>query len=80
MKQLDKQQTEAVAGAKRLPFTTLAVGEEGGTVTTLAIGEEGGCVTTYKIGEEGPIYTTLALGEEGGGASVTGGTSALGSF
>jgi hypothetical protein len=82
MKQLDKQQTEIVAGAvKRPPFTTLAVGEEGGgTVTTLAIGEEGGCFTTFRVGEEGPIYTTLALGEEGGGASATGGASALGSF
>lgn len=83
MKQLDKQQTEDVAGAiKRPPITTLAVGEEGGGgVTTLAIGEEGGCATTLRLGEEGgPIYTTLALGEEGGGTTLSGGTSALGSF
>jgi hypothetical protein len=82
MKNLDKQQTQVVAGAlKRSPLTTLAIGEEGGAVTTLALGEEGGCFTSFKVGEEGgPIYTTLALGEEGGGASVAGGGSALGSF
>lgn len=83
MKQLDKQQTEDVAGAlKRPPITTLAVGEEGGGgVTTLALGEEGGCATTFRLGEEGgPIYTTLALGEEGGGAATAGGAGALGAF
>jgi len=38
------------------------------TVTTMAIGEEGGSlVTTQAIGEEGgPILTTFAIGEEGG--------------
>lgn len=39
-----------------------------GNVTTMAIGEEGGSViTTHAVGEEGgPIYTTFAIGEEGG--------------
>ena len=39
-----------------------------GTVTTMAIGEEGGSVvTTQAIGEEGgPIMTSFAIGEEGG--------------
>jgi len=39
-------------------------------VTTLAVGEEGGTVTTKAVGEEcggGPPMTTLALGEESGG-------------
>ncbi len=80
MKSLNAQQIEAVAGARKPPVTTLAIGEEGGTATTLAIGEEGGCFTTLRLGEEGPIFTTLALGEEGGDAAAAGGTSALGSF
>lgn len=32
----------AVTPSPEKPVTTLAVGEEGGTVTTLALGEEGG--------------------------------------
>lgn len=62
-------------------FTTMAVGEEGGTrpppdMTTMAVGEEGGTkpppdMTTKAIGEEGgtkppPDMTTMAVGEEGG--------------
>jgi hypothetical protein len=35
------------------------------TFTTLALGEEGG-TTTKAVGEEGGTFTTLALGEEGG--------------
>jgi hypothetical protein len=35
-------------------------------ITTLAVGEEGGTVTTQAVGEEGGTFTTLALGEEGG--------------
>ncbi|HEY9849321.1 MAG TPA: hypothetical protein V6D28_07670 [Leptolyngbyaceae cyanobacterium] len=57
-------------------FTTLALGEEGGTVTnevddeeievtTLALGEEGGTIVNEVDYEEIEI-TTLALGEEGG--------------
>ncbi len=57
-------------------FTTLALGEEGGTVTneldgeeievtTLALGEEGGTVTN-EVDDEEIEVTTLALGEEGG--------------
>lgn len=85
MQELDKAQADQVSGAlstKRPPFTTLAVGEEGGGgVTTLAIGEEGPIATTLAIGEEGPIATTLALGEEGGCKdNATAGGSALGSF
>lgn len=81
MKELNHEQAEHVAGArrKRLPITTLALGEEGGSVTTLAIGEEGTSVTTKMLGEEGGVITTLALGEEGGGTTDTT-TSALGSF
>jgi hypothetical protein len=41
-------------------MTTMALGEEGGTVTTKAVGEEG-------CGGGGPI-TTLAIGEESGGS------------
>lgn len=39
-----------------------------GHATTMAIGEEGGSViTTQAVGEEGgPIFTTFAIGEEGG--------------
>lgn len=40
-----------------------------GKVTTLALGEEGGTVTTMAVGEEcgdPPRVTTLSLGEEGG--------------
>ena len=75
MHELDKDQTEQVTGARRIgkcptkpPFTTLAVGEEGGGATTMM------------VGEEGPIYTTLAIGEEGGGITPVEITSALGSF
>lgn len=58
-----------VAPADPGQVTTLAIGEEGGSLpTTQAIGEEGGPIfTTLAEGEEGgPIYTTLAIGEEGG--------------
>jgi hypothetical protein len=65
----------AVASAQspgRRP-TTMAYGEEGGTITTYAYGEEGGVVTTYTWGEEGGSWppqvrrpTTFAVGEEGG--------------
>lgn len=51
----------------RPPFTTQAIGEEGGNMTTMALGEEGGYTTTLAVGEEGgDRYTTLAVGEEGG--------------
>lgn len=50
-----------VQGGKKPPYTTLALGEEGGGPTTLALGEEGGGSTVLG-GEEA---TTLALGEEG---------------
>jgi hypothetical protein len=56
--ELPTQALEEVQGGRRPGLTTLALGEEGGTITTRAIGEEGG--------GGGPI-TTLALGEEGGG-------------
>jgi hypothetical protein len=53
--ELPTKDLEKVQGGKP-QVTTLAVGEEGGTVTTLALGEECG----------GPPHvTTLALGEEG---------------
>ena len=79
MQQLDQDQIDHVTGAKRLPVTTLAVGEEGGgCATTLAIGEEGGGATTKALGEEGPIFTTLAIGEEGGGGGVA--TTSGGAF
>jgi hypothetical protein len=59
-------------GWRRRP-TTLALGEEGGSVTTYATGEEGGWATTYAWGEEGSWWpeprrwaTTYATGEEGG--------------
>lgn len=81
MRELDIHQTDEISGGlrKRPPVTTLAIGEEGGSITTLAVGEEGGVVTTLALGEEGPKVTTLAVGEEGGG--TTGATgSALGSF
>ncbi len=78
MQQLDQDQIDHVTGAKRLPVTTLAVGEEGGCATTLAIGEEGGGATTKALGEEGPIFTTLAIGEEGGGGAVA--TTSGGAF
>ena len=72
MQELNHAQTEDVAGALRFKrITTLAIGEEGGTVTTLALGEEGN------------VYTTLAIGEEGGGpitSTPVKSTSALGSF
>jgi len=84
MKELNKPQTEQVTGAviiKRPPYTTLALGEEGGHVTTFIVGEEGGHVTSYVYGEEGPVATTLAIGEEGGGGGTPiATTSALGSF
>lgn len=58
-RELSAQEVNQVSGGwfleKRPPFTTLAVGEEGGIMTTMALGEEGG-----------DRYTTLALGEEGG--------------
>lgn len=60
--ELDQESIEAVSGASSGgEFTTLALGEEGGSggVTTMAVGEEGG--------SRPPIYTTLAVGEEGGG-------------
>jgi len=62
MQELDNQQIEQVAGGrrKRLPVTTLAIGEEGGTITTLALGEEGPKVTTLALGEEGSAGTTTA--------------------
>ena len=74
MKELDQQQVEQVAGARRWPkcppVTTLAVGEEGG-----------GGVTTLAIGEEEPVFTTLAVGEEdGGGALPVAGGGAFGAF
>jgi hypothetical protein len=56
--ELPTEALEKVQGGMPV-VTTLAVGEEGGTVTTKAVGEECG-------GGGGPI-TTLALGEEGGG-------------
>jgi hypothetical protein len=37
--------TRAVGEEGCIPITTLALGEEGGTVTTLAVGEEGGTGT-----------------------------------
>ena len=72
MQELNHAQTHDVTGALRSKrITTLAIGEEGGTVTTLALGEEGN------------VYTTLAIGEEGGGptpCTPIKSTSALGSF
>lgn len=70
-RELSKHEVMQVSGGsirERIPpFTTLAIGEEGGGVTTLALGEEGGRATTLAVGEEGgDQYTTLALGEEGG--------------
>jgi hypothetical protein len=54
--ELPAEALEKVQGG--LPVvTTLAVGEEGGTVTTKAVGEECGS----------PPMTTMALGEESGG-------------
>ena len=42
MQELNHAQTQDVTGALRSKrITTLAIGEEGGTVTTLALGEEG---------------------------------------
>lgn len=73
MKELGKQEVEQVTGAlikcpiKRPPFTTLALGEEGGGATTLAVGEE-------------DRLTTLAIGEEGGGLPTASTGGALGSF
>lgn len=76
MQDLDKDQTEQVAGGLRIkrpivkpPVTTLAIGEEGPIMTTMMVGEE-----------DGPIATTMAIGEEGGSGPVTVTTSALGSF
>jgi hypothetical protein len=58
--ELPTEALEKVQGGNKMPVvTTLALGEEGGTVTTKAVGEE--------CGGGGPI-TTLALGEEGGGS------------
>jgi hypothetical protein len=56
--ELPTEALEKVQGGMPV-MTTMALGEEGGTVTTKAVGEECG-------GGGGPI-TTLALGEEGGG-------------
>jgi hypothetical protein len=54
--ELPTKDLEQVQGGQP-KVTTLAVGEEGGTLTTLALGEECG----------GPPHvTTLSLGEEGG--------------
>jgi hypothetical protein len=53
--ELPTKDLEKVQGGKGM--TTLALGEEGGTLTTLIVGEE--------CGGGGPILTTLALGEEG---------------
>jgi hypothetical protein len=55
--ELPTKDLEQVRGG-RGKATTLAVGEEGGTVTTLALGEEGGCggLTTEAVGEEGGTY------------------------
>jgi hypothetical protein len=50
--ELPTQALEQVQGG-RLRLTTLALGEEGGTVTTMALGEEGGTMTTMALGEEG---------------------------
>lgn len=55
--ELPTEALEKVQGGKGLRMTTMALGEEGGTVTTMAVGEE--C---------GGTVTTLALGEEGGGS------------
>ena len=51
--ELPAKDLEGVRGGNS-QVTTLAVGEEGGTVTTKAVGEEcGGPITTLAVGEEG---------------------------
>lgn len=75
MKELDQQQIDQVTGAliikcpiKKPPYTTLALGEEGGHVTSMMVGEE-------------DKLTTLAIGEEGGGITpVASSGGALGAF
>jgi hypothetical protein len=57
--ELPTEALEKVQGGMPV-VTTMAVGEEGGTVTTKAVGEECG-------GGGGPPMTTMALGEESGG-------------
>lgn len=50
----DEEAAQVLGGSDK--FTTLALGEEGGTVTTLAIGEEGGgeiqCISAPCPGSE----------------------------
>ena len=47
---LTEADLETIVGG-RLDATTMAVGEEGGTVTTMAVGEEGGCTKlAYEAG------------------------------
>ncbi|QRO00385.1 hypothetical protein JRI60_15805 [Archangium violaceum] len=54
--ELPTKDLEQVRGGRE-KVTTLAEGEEGGTVTTQALGEEGGCgFTTEAVGEEGGTY------------------------
>ncbi len=51
--ELPTEALEKVQGGRPV-MTTLALGEEGGTITTKALGEEcgGGTVTTLALGEE----------------------------
>jgi hypothetical protein len=54
--ELPTQALKEIQGGRPPQMTTLALGEEGGTLTTLIVGEEcggGGGVTTKAIGEEG---------------------------
>lgn len=59
---LNDDEIKQVSGAGHV---TIKTGEDGGPYTTLALGEEGGLPPADQT-LKGGVYTTLALGEEGG--------------
>ncbi len=60
---LNEEELNQVSGGRTSPSTK--VGEDGGPYTTMAIGEEGGA-PPLESAAKGGVYTTLAIGEEGG--------------